>query len=224
MRKIIDLTCPLGQEYVTVLSGHPAVEYEMIHTHEKNKRTNAWIKFSIHVGTHIDPPYHFDPNGKTIDEIPLDYFIGDAYVAELVGKLEPQAAISVADIKNAGITEEMIHDSYLIIHSGWSEKAYGTPDYYTKNYTLSVELCKWLVENKARGVCMDHPCDPDAHEPFDGTECPAHRALLPNHCLLIECCTNFSALSKKKVELHAIPLKIAHGCGGPARVFAIEED
>ena len=67
MRKIIDLTCPLGQEYVTVLSGHPAVEYEMINTHEKNQRTNAWIKFSVHVGTHIDPPYHFDPNGKTVN-------------------------------------------------------------------------------------------------------------------------------------------------------------
>lgn len=223
MKKIIDLTAPLGAEYVTVIEGHPAVEYEMIHTHEKNKRTNAWIKFSIHVGTHIDPPYHFDPNGKTIDEIPLDYFIGTAYVAELVGKLEPQAAITVADIEGCGITSEMLNDSYLIIHSGWSETAYGTPDYYKKNYTLSLELCKWLVESGARGVCMDHPCDPDAHEPFDGSECPAHRALLPNHCLLIENCTNFASITKQKVELHAIPIKIAHGCGGPARVFVIED-
>lgn len=223
MSKIIDLTTPLGNAYCTVLAGHPAIEYEMIHTHEKNQRTNAWIKFSIHIGTHVDPPYHFDPNGKTIDEIPLDYFIGKAYVAQLVGKIPEQGQVTVQHILDCGITSEMLRDKYLIIHTGWSKKAYGTADYYTKNPTLSVELCKFLVASGARGVCMDHPCDPDAHEPFDGSECPAHRALLPNHCLLVECCTNFEAITQFEVDFYAIPLKIVRGCGGPARVFVIEK-
>lgn len=223
MSKIIDLTTPLGSDYCTVIAGHPSIEYEMIHTHEKNFRTNAWIKFSVHVGTHVDPPYHFDPNGKTIDEIPLDYFMGDAYVAQLTEKIKPGQAVTADNIKACGITSDMLNDSYLIIHTGWSEKAYGTPDYYTKNPTLGPDLCKFLIESHARGVCMDHPCDPDAHEPFDGTECPAHRALLPNHCLLIECCSNFDKISRFKVKFFAIPLKIYKGCGGPARVFVIED-
>ena len=35
-----------------------------------------------HNGTHIDAPFHFIKDGKTIDEICLDAFVGMAYVAE----------------------------------------------------------------------------------------------------------------------------------------------
>ncbi len=56
MKQIVDLTASFGPGKVSLVPGHPPVEYEMIHTHEKNHRTNAWISFSIHVGTHIDPP------------------------------------------------------------------------------------------------------------------------------------------------------------------------
>jgi len=38
-----------------------------------------------HNGTHIDAPFHFIKDGKTVDEICLDAFVGMAYVAEHQG-------------------------------------------------------------------------------------------------------------------------------------------
>lgn len=40
-----------------------------------------------HNGTHVDAPYHFIDNGKTIDQVALERFIGYAYVAEHEGNI-----------------------------------------------------------------------------------------------------------------------------------------
>ena len=45
-----------------------------------------------HNGTHVDAPYHFLNDGKKIDEVSLDKFIGPAYVAEYQGDLSAEDA------------------------------------------------------------------------------------------------------------------------------------
>ena len=45
-----------------------------------------------HNGTHVDAPYHFIDNGKTIDEVNLARFIGYAYVAEHEGDITAEDA------------------------------------------------------------------------------------------------------------------------------------
>ena len=40
-----------------------------------------------HNGTHVDAPFHFINNGKTIDEMDLSVFVGDCYVARHDGDL-----------------------------------------------------------------------------------------------------------------------------------------
>ena len=41
-----------------------------------------------HNGTHVDAPYHFLNDGKTIDQVDMDKFIGPAYVCEHTGDIE----------------------------------------------------------------------------------------------------------------------------------------
>ena len=41
-----------------------------------------------HNGTHVDAPYHFLNEGKTIDQVDLDKFIGPSYVCEHTGDIE----------------------------------------------------------------------------------------------------------------------------------------
>ena len=52
------------------------------------------LKMCAHNGTHVDAPYHFLNEGKTIDQIGLRHFIGYAYVASHKGDL------SSADAEN----------------------------------------------------------------------------------------------------------------------------
>lgn len=222
MPTIIDLTTPLGPE-VSIVPGHPPVKYEMIHTHEEHHRTNAVLSFSIHVGTHIDPPYHFVKDGWTIDEVPLERLMGKAHVLRLKGRILPGEPVTIQHFLDAGLTQEKLKDCFVIFYSGWSEQAFGGDDYYRKGHYIATELAKWLVEAGIKAVALDHPPDESSNnDSFNGTEAPVHRTFLGNNVCIIENITNLAAITKDVVDFYAIPIKIDKGCGGPARVFVME--
>lgn len=52
------------------------------------------VTMCVHNGTHIDAPFHFFDDGKTIDDIDLNKCVGDATVIEFNGEL------SADDVKN----------------------------------------------------------------------------------------------------------------------------
>ena len=79
--KIYDISQEVfsGQVY----PGDPAPEKEMLSIMENGDLYNL-TAFSMcaHNGTHIDAPFHFLKDGKTVDAIGLEAFVGMAYVAE----------------------------------------------------------------------------------------------------------------------------------------------
>lgn len=50
-----------------------------------------------HNGTHVDAPYHFYDDGKKIDEVDLDKFIGYAYVTEHEGNISADDAVRMLE-------------------------------------------------------------------------------------------------------------------------------
>ena len=60
-----------------------------------------------------------------------------------------------------------------------------------------------------------HPTHPKANN---------HYKLLGADLLLIEWCTNLGAITKERVQIIALPLKIKGTEGAPARVVVVEED
>ena len=48
-----------------------------------------------HNGTHVDAPFHFIKDGKTVDEVSLDAFVGMAYVAEHQGTVSGDDAAEI---------------------------------------------------------------------------------------------------------------------------------
>ena len=66
-----------------VYPGDPTSQKRVLSSMEKGDLYNL-TAFSMcaHNGTHIDAPFHFIKDGKTVDSIGLDTFIGMAYVAE----------------------------------------------------------------------------------------------------------------------------------------------
>ena len=59
-----------------------------------------------HNGTHVDAPFHFFRNGKTVDQMDLSIFVGDCYVARHEGAVT--AADAEAILKNAAGTERIL--------------------------------------------------------------------------------------------------------------------
>ena len=59
-----------------------------------------------HNGTHIDAPFHFLPEGKTVEQLPLETFVGDCFVARCQGDLTASDAEAV--LEKAGDAERLL--------------------------------------------------------------------------------------------------------------------
>ena len=81
-----------------VYPGDPMPEKKELKSMEKGEVYNL-TAFSMcaHNGTHIDAPRHFIKDGKTIDEICLDAFVGMAYVAEHRGVVTDNDAVEIIE-------------------------------------------------------------------------------------------------------------------------------
>ena len=60
-----------------------------------------------HNGTHIDAPFHFLHNGKTVDQMDLSHFVGDCYVARHEGDVTAEDARDILQRAN-GVQRIMI--------------------------------------------------------------------------------------------------------------------
>ena len=76
--------------------GDPKPEYERVLSIENGSVCNL-TAFSMcaHNGTHVDAPYHFIRDGKTVGQIALSAFVGDCYVARLTGDVTAEDAAAV---------------------------------------------------------------------------------------------------------------------------------
>ena len=81
-----------------VYPGDPAPEKKMLQSMEKGELYNLTaFNMCAHNGTHIDAPFHFIKDGKTIDEICLESFVGMAYVAEHHGIVTSDHALAIIE-------------------------------------------------------------------------------------------------------------------------------
>ena len=81
-----------------VYAGDPMPEKKLLCSMEKGDLYNL-TAFSMcaHNGTHIDAPFHFIKDGKSVDSIGLDTFVGMAYVAEYHGIVSGTAAAEILE-------------------------------------------------------------------------------------------------------------------------------
>ena len=81
-----------------VYPGDPAPEMKLLSSIENGGSYNL-TAFSMcaHNGTHIDAPFHFLKDGKTVDALSLDTFVGTAYVAEYDGTVSGDDAAEILE-------------------------------------------------------------------------------------------------------------------------------
>src|ERR1051325_8211278 len=70
------------------------------YTIEKDGHRSLQYKLVGQYGTHIDPPAHFDSNGKTLDQLPVKNMLLPLVVFDITPKLEndPNHALGIEDI------------------------------------------------------------------------------------------------------------------------------
>jgi kynurenine formamidase len=190
------------------------------HVHETHRRSNADIAMAIHTATHIDAPYHFFPDGRTIDHVPLDQLVGEGVLFRLESLAEPRHRFTVEELRAAS-NGKALADRIAVFATGWSNRAFAEPTrYFGGGPTMTPEAATWLVEQRVKAIVLD--CGTDAHEPVPVPDqvLPVHHILLGGGVPIIENCIDTIRIPDGRFMLYALPLKIQAESGAPARVFA----
>jgi kynurenine formamidase len=177
-----------------------------------------------HNGTHVDAPRHVLEKGLPIDQFPLRQVAHEGVLIDLTHK-GPNASISAKDILDSGV--ELNSHRIPVIHTGWTEKMWGRPEFWTQMPYLETDVGPLMVSKGVPAVALDvFPEKPIWRgvklEPGE-VWLRNHHALLSNGIPLIQFVTNLSEIGANRFVLVALPLKLKGADGGPARVVALVE-
>lgn len=224
MPRILDLTLALGDPRLEPPAALrvPLVHLEPSHVRARDGRSNSTVSFWTHLGTHIDPPYHFVEGGQTIDEVPLERLVGTALRIDLRPVMREKTPLTAADVEGQGYRQAEVAGKIAVLQSGWMERSFGTPVFTTHYPWYDVSVARWLVDGGTKAVVVDTSIDHvEAPRPGD---CPCHRTLLGHGIPIIENVMNLDKIAAREFTLYALPIKLYRGDGGPARVIALLDD
>lgn len=173
------------------------------------------LSLPCHAGTHVDAPIHIVPGGKSIEELPLEAFVGGGAVIAV--KKDGGQEITAKDLEHSGVA--VGRGDILMLYTGWDEK-FESPEYNMHPY-LSVDAAEWMVQKQIKMLGVD--CiTVDLPTPLrpKGFDFPVHKTLLGNGVLIAENVTNLGSIVGKKTRIMAFPLRVKGSDAGHARIVA----
>ncbi len=196
---IYDITQPLFE--CAVFPGDPKPEKNEL-SRIKNGALYNLTAFSMcaHNGTHIDAPYHFIDDGKSVERIALDKFIGPAYV----------------ETHNGDVTAE---DAKRILENARRQDADSRKKILIKG--------KATVTLEAAEVFADAGIDLIGNESQtvgpENAPMAVHLALLKKEVVLLEG-IRLSDVPDGVYTLNCAPLNLTGTDGSPCRAVLIKND
>jgi arylformamidase len=168
------------------------------------------LKTNLHVGTHMDAPFHFYQRGPTIDQTNLERCIGAALLIDLTHK-QANEEITARDL--APYRTKLLATNKVILHTGWA-KQWKQANYFDGFPVIGVDAAQLLVECGVDLVGVDTPS-------VDNPPYSTHFALLGHQLLIVENLTNLDQIGQEHFQLIALPLKITGRDASPVRVVAL---
>lgn len=179
---------------------------------EMGFREKKWTMYS-HTGTHMDAPAHMLAEGKTLDQLPIETFMGRGFVLDVRECTEKE--IPVSRIQSIG---NLLPDiDFLLIQTGW--EAYWGKDAYFKDFpALSEEAAEYLMQFELKGIGVDAI----SIDLMETRAFPIHGILMKHGLVVIENLKNLSLL-EGAFDFQALPLNVVDADGSPVRAIAILE-
>ncbi len=127
-------------------------------------RNNAHCRASFHLASHMDGEVHFHAAGRTIGEMPFEYWIGPGAIADISDQVSNSSVYTPQMIENA---VDVRRGDILIIKTGWHQYGWDSPDsdefrYMIKHPGPSPDFADWCIEKEIKWlgvdcVAMEHP-------------------------------------------------------------------
>jgi len=164
----------------------------------------------IHVGTHIDAPYHFSAEGATVDEIPFNVLIGPVVVVHFPNS----NVITLTDLKNLVLPEGVSRILFRTKNSDLWKK--GITEFKQDYVALMSDAASWLVDMGFCLVGIDY-----LSIQIYGDDSITHKILLENDIIILEG-LNLTNIKPGIYELICLPLKLNGAEGAPARAILVD--
>src|SRR5688572_25527779 len=122
---VIDLTHVLGPG-MPVFAGAPSFKIETFVAHKENGYYGSILTYWEHVGTHMDAPVHFVPDGLYVDQIKPESLIVPAVVIDITekAKRDPAAVVTPDDIRAWERRYGRVpRNAAVLMASGWGARA-----------------------------------------------------------------------------------------------------
>ena len=168
------------------------------------------LSMSIHTGTHIDAPLHFLPNGKPIDSLSLNVFMGEAQVVAI-----PQDV----NLITVNILQDVCEiNAARILFKTKNSQLWETSKFQQDYVALEASAAQWLVDQGVQLVGIDYLSIAPFKDPA-----PTHKILLSNNVVIVE------SLDLRSVEpglytLICLPLKLVGREAAPARAILLNPE
>jgi kynurenine formamidase len=167
------------------------------------------IEMVTSVGTYLDAPFHFDPDGLDISQLSLDQLVLPGLTIDIRDAATAQTALPVSMLQ-----DQDIEGKALLLNTGWSD--YWGDDRYGSYPFVSFALAAALRAARPALVGIDALMIDD---PRDMTR-PAHTLLLHAGILIVENLTGLAQLAGREFTFVAAPVRVA-AAAFPVRAFAI---
>lgn len=213
----IDLSHPIDAD-VPRIPIFDAPEIRLLRALPQDLLNVTEFRMPVHVGTHLDSPWHFFLDGPRQGEVPIERMCGRAAVARIDAGEDHVISAAMLDAAAAHAAPGDI----LILDTGWHRRV-GAPEYDAAHPCLDTGAAEWMVARRIKLVACDFPT-PDAPVARRGSDFdyPVHRALLSRGVLIAEHLTNLRALTGRFVEANCACINLAEADGAPARIMARE--
>jgi len=171
------------------------------------------LSMSTHQGTHLDAPFHFLDDGRTVEQLDLSKCIGNALLVDLSHK-KPKEPLTVDDF--AHVADRIGEGTRLIYRTDWDAQ-FPQKHYFSDFPYMTIELAEWLAARRIAMIGMDVPT-PNPTD-FD----PVHKILLGAEIVIVEGLANLLGVGQEEFFFMAAPLRIRGRDGSPVRALAMRQ-
>ena len=210
--KVIDLT-HLITEGMPVYPGTEPPVFEPASSYDKDGFKETKLHMFTHTGTHMDPPAHLYSGRTTLDQFPIDQFIGKALVIDCRGLHEGEA-ITMEQIKPYG--DKVEEADFLLFNLGW-DKRWGTDEFFGDYPCLNDEVMDLIMNSSYKGIGFDVI----GLDPIADLNLTRHNRLFKEKDIVnIENLCNLEQCGNDLFWFSCFPLKLGDCDGSPIRAVA----
>ena len=201
----IDISLPLGPDSTAWAGIAPPRLIRLADIDGGDSVNVGVLTACLHTATHADAPSHVRADGATIEDVPLDAYLG---AARLI-RLRPAAAIDLAGLLAAGLDPDGPWPERLLVATG---HAYDGVHWPASVPHVAADAAAACIAHSVRLLGVDVP----SVDPLDSRALTAHHALFGAGIAILEN-LQLAELAPGAYWLAAVPLAIVGGDASPVR-------